>query len=123
MLLPLVLTFDEDTKSVCIWANELRVTDFDTRSGTAANATLNLKMADFANITASTRYTSFGFGGVQTKIADRTRDYSQDYDLAGSFFLDRFFPESLGLQLPMYLGYQKTTITKEYCLEHIPLKI
>ncbi|MBT8295013.1 MAG: cell surface protein SprA, partial [Gramella sp.] len=102
---------DEDTKSVCIWANELRVTDFDTRVGTAANATLNLKMADFANITASTRYTSFGFGGVQTKIADRTRDYTNDYDVAGSFSLDKFLPESWGLQLPMYLGYQKTNIT------------
>jgi cell surface protein SprA len=102
---------DEDTKSVCIWANELRVTDFDTRVGTAANATLNLKMADFANITASTRYTSYGFGGVQTKIANRTRDYTNDYDLAGSFSLDKFLPESLGLQLPMYLGYQNTTIT------------
>ncbi len=102
---------DENPKDVCIWANELRVTDFNKQKGIAANANLNLKLADFAVLTASTRYTSFGFGGVQTKIADRTRDYTENYDFGGTFYLNKFLPEKIGLQLPMYLGYQKIKIT------------
>jgi len=104
-------SIDEDPKSACLWANELRVTDFDTQRGIATNANLNLKLADFAVITGSTRYTSYGFGGVQTKIQARTRDYTQNYDLGGTFQLNKFLPEKVGLQLPMYIGYQKIRIT------------
>lgn len=107
-------SIDEDPKSICLWANELRVTEFNSQKGLAANANLNLKLADFAVITGSTRYTSFGFGGVQTKIQDRTRDYSENYDVGGTFYLNKFLPEKIGLQLPMYLGYQKIRITPHF---------
>lgn len=96
---------------VCIWANEMRVTDFDQTSGWAANATLNTKMADFANITASTTYTSFGFGGIQENINERTRETSTGFDVSGNFSLGKFFKEESGIRIPMYLGYQTFTAT------------
>lgn len=105
---------DEMPKSVCIWANELRVTDFNTTKGLAVNANLNVKLADFGILTATTRYTSFGYGGLQTKIDARTREYTTNFDFGGSFNLDKFFPEKFGLRLPMYLGYQTINITPFY---------
>lgn len=105
---------DESAKSVCIWANELRVSDFDQSNGWAANARLNAKLADFANITASTRYSSFGFGGIQDKINQRSREEVMEYDVAANVTLDKLLPENTGLKIPMYVSYQSSTITPEY---------
>ncbi len=94
-------------KTACIWANELRVTDFNDTRGWAANATLNAKLADFANITATVRHSTFGFGGIQSRIAERTREDVTAYDVSANIALDKLFPEKWGLQIPVYAGYQK----------------
>jgi len=101
-------------KSVCLWANELRVTDFDRTKGWAANATLNAKLADFANVTASIRHTTFGFGGIQSKIAERTREETTSYDISANVAVDKLLPESLGLKVPMFVSYEKTTIKPRF---------
>lgn len=101
-------------RSVCVWANELRVTDFDRTKGWAANATLNAKLADFANITASGRYTSYGFGGIQSRIAERTREETTSYDVAANIAVDKLLPEQLGLKVPMYVSYEKTKIVPRF---------
>ena len=104
-------TRDGLAQSACIWANELRVTDFDDTKGWAANATLNAKLADFANITATVRHTTFGFGGIQSRIAERTREETTSYDISANITLDKLLPERLGLKVPMFVSYQKTTVT------------
>ncbi len=96
-------------KDICIWANEMRVTDFDQTSGWAANATLNTQLADFANITTSTQYTSVGFGGIEQNISERTRERSTGFDVSANISLGKFFKEESGIKIPMYLGYQTFT--------------
>ena len=105
---------DETTYDVCIWANEMRVTDFNTTAGWAGNASLNAKLADFANITASTRYTSFGFGNVQSKIGERTQETNFEYDISGNVNLDKFLPSKFGIKIPVFASYEEKTITPEY---------
>ena len=101
-------------KTFCVWANELRVTDFDRSTGWAANAMINAKLADFANVTSSVRYTSFGFGGIQQKVSERSREEITEFDIAANVSVDKLLPEKLGLQIPMYLSYRTTNITPEY---------
>ena len=105
---------DQAPKSVTVWADEMRVTDFDRTPGWAANAYLNAKLADFATVTASTRYTSFGFGGIQQKIAERTQEETFEYDLAANVALDKFIPQKIGLKIPMYMSYENRKITPRY---------
>lgn len=93
-------------KDICIWANEMRVTDFDQTSGYAANASLNTQLADFANVSTSARYTSVGFGGIEQNIAQRTRETSTGFDVSANISLGKFFKEESGIKIPMYLGYQ-----------------
>ena len=107
-------SIDERPKSVIIWANEMRVTDFERTPGWAANAYLNAKMADLMTITASARYTSFGFGGLQQRIAQRTREETFEYDISANIILDKFLPEKSGIKIPMYVGYQNRRITPKY---------
>ncbi len=105
---------DESAYDVCIWANELRVTDFDRQAGWAGNASLNARLADFANISASTRYTAYGFGNVQSKIAERTQETTFEYDVSGNVNLDKFLPSKSGIKIPVFASYERKTITPEY---------
>lgn len=108
---------DESTspKSVCIWANELRVTDFDTNAGWAANARVSVKLADLGTVSASTRYTSIGFGGIQQRISERSRAETKQYDVSANLNLEKFLrPDKTGLVVPMFVSYEKTTVTPQF---------
>jgi len=107
-------SIDAAPKSVILWANEMRVSEFDKTAGWAANAYLNAKMADFMTVTASTRYTSFGFGGIQQRIAQRTREETFEYDVSANVALDKFLPEKSGVKIPMFVSYENRQITPEF---------
>ena len=107
-------TNDKRAHSVCIWANELRVTDFDRTPGWAVNSTLSAKLADFATVTGAFRHTTFGFGTVSSKIFERTRDETTAYDISANVNVDKLIPGNTGIKIPMFLGYQNTTINPNY---------
>lgn len=107
-------TSDQRSHSVCIWANELRVTDFNREAGWAISSAVNAKLADFAVISGAIRHTTFGFGGVSSKIFERTREETTSYDVTGNFNMDKFIPGNTGIKIPMYLSYESTRITPQY---------
>lgn len=107
-------TPDRAPKDVCIWANELRVGDFDRTSGWAANARVNAQLADVANITASARHMTFGFGGVQSRISERSREEATEYDVSANVTVDKFLPQKLGLKIPMFVSYEKGKIEPQF---------
>jgi cell surface protein SprA len=106
---------DRAPKSVCLWANELRVTDFDKRKGWAANARISTKLADVATVSASTRYTSIGFGNIQQTIQQRTRNETIQYDISANVNVDKFLlPERTGLKVPMFVSFEKSRTTPQF---------
>ena len=107
-------TTDKKSHSVCLWANELRMTDFDRTAGWAVNTVLNTKLADFAVVSGSFRYTGFGFGSVNSKISERTRDETTMYDLTANVNLDKLFISNTGIKLPMMVSYGSTIINPQY---------
>ncbi len=107
-------TADKQLHSVCIWANELRVTEFDRTAGWAVNSTLSAKLADFATVTGAFRHTTFGFGAVSSKIFERTRDETTAYDISASVNVDKLLPGNTGIKIPMFVGYENTTINPKY---------
>jgi len=115
---------DRAARSVCIWVNELRVSNFDRKAGWAANANISAQLADLGTISGSTRYTTPGFGGVQTKISDRERKETLEWDVATNLALDKLLPRGTGLKIPMYASFQQSKITPEYDPKDpdIPLK-
>lgn len=94
---------DGNAKSLCLWADEFRVFDFDRESGWAATARFNTKLADLANITATGSFTSVGFGGLQDKLAQRSLDNILRGDLNATVAGDKLLPEKLGLRVPVLL--------------------
>ena len=105
---------DQQPKTVCVWANELRVTDFDSKSGVAANARLDAQLADLGNISASIRHSSIGFGGISDKISDRNRERTTQYDISTGLKLDKFFPEQWGLELPVFFSFENSRSVPQF---------
>jgi cell surface protein SprA len=105
---------DKQVHSACVWANELRATGFDRTSGWAVSSTINAKLADFATISGALRHTTFGFGGVSSKIFERTRDETTSYDVTANVNVDKLLPGNHGIKIPMYVSYENTVVTPQY---------
>ncbi len=105
---------DQAPRSVCLWANELRVTDFNKRAGYAANGRLNIQLADVANITTSARYVSNDFGGIQQRISERTREETQEYDISANVNIDKMIPGNHGVKIPMFVSLEKSVATPKF---------
>ena len=63
-----------------MWANELRLTDFDQRGGWAAIARANVKMADLANVSLAGNMSTPGFGSIEKKVSERQREELRGID-------------------------------------------
>ena len=105
---------DQQPKSVEVWMNELRLTDFDEEGGWAANLRVTTKLADLGTVTwAGTKITS-GFGGIEDGVNERYTDDIFQYDLSASLELGKFFPEKSGVKIPLYYAISEETISPEY---------
>lgn len=105
---------DAQKLSLCIWANELRVTGYVDKASYAYASKINLKLADFANVAGSLRFTSAGFGSLDQKASQRERNNTLEYGVNTTMNLDKFLPEKIGLKLPMYLGYNRKVVSPKY---------
>ncbi len=102
------------SKTVCLWANELRVTGFTKSNGWAANAFLNAKIADVAVVSASIRHNSIGFGGLETKLSQRARQATTQYDISTNVEVNKLLPENLGVSIPVYFSVENSNTRPEY---------
>lgn len=105
---------DKRAKTLCLWADELRVFDFESQGGWAANARLNVKLADLANITATGSFIGVGFGGLQDKAQARSTSDVLRGDLNATVAVDKFLPPALRLKVPVLVQASTQTITPQY---------
>ena len=97
-----------------LWFNELRLTDFDNRSGTAATGNLNMKLADLGTLNATGLYKGIGFGGLESKVSERSREELLQYDASTNLDLGKFFGSKSGMRIPVYAAYGETFSTPEF---------
>ncbi|WP_394801480.1 T9SS outer membrane translocon Sov/SprA [Belliella filtrata] len=102
------------SRSVCIWANELRTTGFNESAGWAANAILNTKIADVATISTSIRHNSFGFGGLETRLSQRARESTTQYDVSANVSVEKLLPEAINVSIPMYVSLENSSTRPEF---------
>ncbi|KAA0991170.1 T9SS outer membrane translocon Sov/SprA [Dyadobacter aurulentus] len=105
---------DERPKSFCLWVDEMHVEGFDDRGGVAAIAQLDAKLADFATLTASGRVETFGFGSVQQRIGERSRNFTQEYGFSSNIALDKLLPANWGFSIPLFLSYDRRNVKPHF---------
>jgi len=97
-----------------IWLNELRLTDFDEEGGWAANARMMTKLADFGTVTVSGSTRKPGFGSIEKKINETSKEETYMYDVSSTFELGKFFGAESGVRLPVYIGMNENVSNPEY---------
>ncbi|WP_299333755.1 cell surface protein SprA [uncultured Psychroserpens sp.] len=97
-----------------IWFNELRLADLDNEGGWAAVAGLDANFADFANVSATGRKSTIGFGSVEQRPNERSREDVEQYDIVTNLNLGQLLPKKWGIQLPFNYAVGEQIITPEY---------
>jgi len=105
---------DGNPKSGEIWVNELRLSDFIENGGWAANAHLQARLADLGTVDMVGQASTPGWGSIEKKVNERSKEQVMKYDISSSLELGKFFSEDLGVRLPVYLGYSESRITPQY---------
>ena len=93
-----------------VWFNELRVTDFNNVGGSAAQGRLVAKLADVGNVTVSGSMFTFGWGALDKKLNDRSRNDGKNYSILSNFELGKLFPQKAGVSIPLFIGYSNDLI-------------
>ncbi len=107
-------TDDGQPKYGEVWVNELRLSDFIENGGWAANAHLQARLADLGTVDLVGQASTPGWGSIEKKVNERSKEEILKYDLSSSIELGKFFPEKIGVRLPVYVGYSETRIKPQY---------
>ena len=97
-----------------VWFNELRLTDFDEKGGSAALARVDVQMADLGNVAVSGNMHTAGFGGIEEQISNRFRDDLYQFDVSSSLQLGKLFPQKAGISIPMFAGITKSESNPQF---------
>lgn len=97
-----------------VWVNELRAKGLKDGGGIAAQARMQVKLADLGELNLSGTYESVGWGGLDQRVQERRRDQVTTWDAATNLALDKFFPESWGVQLPFYGQISRNVSTPKF---------
>ncbi|MDX1471510.1 MAG: cell surface protein SprA, partial [Flavobacteriaceae bacterium] len=102
--------------NVCgeVWFNELRLSDLDNEGGWAAVASFDTNLADFANVSATGRQSTIGFGSVEQRPNERSREDVVQYDVVTNINAGQLLPKKWGIQVPFNYGQGEEIITPEY---------
>lgn len=97
-----------------VWFNEMRLTDFNREGGWAATARMNVKLADFGNVSVSGRKSTVGFGTLDQRMSMTNRSEDLYLDIISNAELGKFFPSSYGIRIPFYFSYTNQISNPEY---------
>lgn len=97
-----------------IWLNELRLTDFNEQGGWAATARMTAKLADLGTVTVAGNTSTPGFGSIEKKVNERSKEQVLQYDISSNIELGKFFPDKFGVTIPMFIGFSESRINPQY---------
>jgi cell surface protein SprA len=107
-------TDDGSPKYGEVWFDELRLNDFIENGGWAANGHMQARLADLGTVDMVGQFSTPGWGSIDSKVNDRSKNQTLKYDISSNIELGKFFPEKIGVRLPVYVGYSETRIKPQY---------
>ncbi|MER3498403.1 MAG: cell surface protein SprA [Chitinophagaceae bacterium] len=112
-------------ESVCAeaWFNELRLSKLDEKGGYAALGRVDLMLADLGNISLSGSIRSHGFGTLEQRVNERSREDQYQFDLATNLDLGKLLPKKAAITIPVYAGINRTASTPEYDPYDLDIKL
>jgi cell surface protein SprA len=97
-----------------VWFNELRMSDMENQGGWATVVSMDTNIADFANISATGRRSTIGFGGIDQGPNERSLEDVKQYDVVANVQLGQLLPKKWGLQIPFNYSQSEELITPKF---------
>jgi len=97
-----------------VWFNELRMSELDNEGGWAAVVSMDTNIADFANVSATGRRSTIGFGGIEQGPNERNLEDVQQYDVVTNVQLGQLLPKKWGVQIPFNYAQSEELVTPKY---------
>jgi len=97
-----------------VWFDELRLTKMNEDGGWAALGRVEVRLADLGLLTLSGSYKSVGFGTLEQRVNERSKENYLTYDAATNLDLGKLVPKGAAIQIPVYAGVSKTISKPEF---------
>ncbi|MEO6000303.1 MAG: cell surface protein SprA, partial [Chitinophagaceae bacterium] len=112
-------------ESICTeaWFNELRLSAIDEKGGWAALGRVDMKLADLGTLSFSGNVKSRGFGTLEQRVNERSREDFTQFDLATNLELGKLLPAKAGISIPVYALVSQTLTTPEYDPYELDIKL
>ncbi len=101
----------DETACTEVWFNELRFSNINEKGGWAALARMDIKLADLGGITLSGTAKSRGFGTLEQRVNERSREDIYTFDLSANIDAGKLLPKKLGITIPFYGGISRIAST------------
>ncbi len=92
-------------KSMELWYNELRVSNFDNKGSWAAIVNADANLADFANVSLTGSMHTIGFGALDQNVNERSQDEMKQYDVITNVNVGQLLPKKAAISIPINISY------------------
>ncbi|WP_084509729.1 cell surface protein SprA [Christiangramia portivictoriae] len=118
-------TREDGVTDLCgeVWFNELRLSDLKNEGGWAGVVSMDSNLADFANISATGRRSTVGFGALGQGPNQRSREDLQQYDVVTNLNMGQLLPEKWGVKIPVNYSRGEELITPKYDQEFLDVEL
>lgn len=99
---------DGAKKCAEVWFNELRLSNLDESGGSAAVGRVEMQLADLGTIKMSGNMHTAGYGNIDQKVNQRSRDHFTQFDVSANINAGKLAPKKWGVQLPVFAGYTQS---------------
>lgn len=101
-------------KSGEVWVDEMRLKEYNSHGGWAADGNLNVQLSDMGSVNVQGKYVSEGFGGLEDGVSARAQDSQSNFQVTTSLELGKFFPDKAKVSIPLYYSVSKQTTRPKY---------
>lgn len=80
----------------------------DESGGSAAVGRVEMQLADLGTIKMSGNMHTAGYGNIDQKVNQRSRDHFTQFDVSANINAGKLAPKKWGVQLPVFAGYTQS---------------
>jgi cell surface protein SprA len=106
-----------------VWFNELRLNGLDEKGGWAAMGRVDFKLADLGSLYLSGSIKTQGFGTLEQRVNERSREDFTQFDMAATLELGKLLPQKAGMSIPFYASVSRTVTSPEYDPYDLDIKL
>ena len=116
MLVGLENPQDNDGNAICaeVWINELRLSGLDETGGWAAVGRVDVQLSDLGSLAFSASARSQGFGTIEQRVNERSREDFTQLDAALNLELGKLIPKKAAITVPFYASFSQTISNPQY---------